>query len=86
MQHATKLPSLITTNMMQLDGLCLAGPAQSRSYYVVQPVHAAGWQPYLVSLCPPFISVTGVIRCLIIDNSSQAGNHLFHSLLVVRLT
>lgn len=44
-------------------------------------------QPFLLSLQLPFISVTGVIRCLIMDNSSsQVGNHLFHSLLVVCLT
>lgn len=92
MKQATKLSKLITTKMMQLHGLCLSHRHNPDiALFIIPPhtfqaVHASGWQPHLLSLSPPFICVTGVIRCLIIDNSSQVGNHLFHSLLVVHLT
>ena len=81
-QLAPKPPSLITAKLIQLQGLSPEAsepPAQSRSY----PFFSFCLTPFSLCVLPvgtlsffPSVRlsyVSGVIRCLIIDNSSRGG-------------
>lgn len=98
MQLAPKPPSLITAKLIQLHGLCLRHLSHQHSPEVT--LFSFYLTPFSLCVLPvgtltffPSVHlsyVSGVIRCLIIDNSSLCvcggGDHLFHSLPVVCLT